>query len=181
MSYSHLFVLDPNIRTRENKSGNLDYYRDCLTYILASDEHLSNEYALLRAIAINENFNFDEYAISIVDNRSIEETIPKTDDAKYDFLRHLAVLILECSDKCRTEDVIIFDAVAQKYGYTMGLLDEIVRKIVSRINSTHQHNIDLKNSIISSYKYAKEVDRKKFVETYLRESMMNEDFKTAMF
>ena len=71
MAYSHLFVLDPNIWTRENKSRNLDYYRDCLTYILASDDRLSNEYALLRAIAINENFNFDEYAISIVDNRPI--------------------------------------------------------------------------------------------------------------
>ena len=49
----------------------------------------------------------------------------------------------------------------------MELLDEIVRKIVSRINSTHQHNIDLKNSIISSYKSAKEVDRKKYIEEYL--------------
>lgn len=167
MAYSHLFVLDPNIRTREDRSGNFDYYRDCLTYILASDERLSNEYTLLRAIAINENFNFDEYAISIVDNRSIEETMPKTDDAKCDFLRHLAVLILVCSDKCRTEDVIIFDAVAHKYGCSLDILDDIVRQVVSNIGCTHQHNVELVNNILISYESAKRVDKKKYIEEYL--------------
>lgn len=173
MSYSHLFVLDPLIRAREDKEGVFDYYRDSLTYILANDEHLLNEYALLRAIAVNENYNFDEYAASIVGNRFIEDALPKADDEKYDFLRHLAVLILVCSDKCRTEDVIVFNAVAQKYGYTMDVLDEIICKIVSRIGNTFQHHIDLKNSIISSYESAKKVDKRVFIESYLRQANEN--------
>lgn len=173
MSYSHLFVLDSLIRAREDKDGVFDYYRDSLTYILANDEHLSNEYALLRAIAVNENYNFDEYATLIVDDNSIEDALPKTDDEKYDFLRHLAVLIFVCSDKCRTEDVIIFNAVAHKYGYTMDVLDEIICKIVSRIGNTLQHHIDLRNSITSSYESAKKVAKKEFIASYLRQVNKN--------
>ena len=177
MSYSHLFVLDPLIRAREDKDGVFDYYRDSLTHILANDILLSDEYALLRAIAVNENYNFDEYAMSIVDNCSIADALPKTDEAKYDFLQHLAVLILVCSDKCRTEDVIIFDAVARKYGFSLAILDDVVQQITSRVGSTQQH-IDLKNSIISSYESAKEINKEKFIEIYLREFM---DLKTVLF
>lgn len=181
MAYSHLFVLDPIIRAREDKDGVFDYYRDSLTYILANDELLSNEYALLRAIAINVNFNFDEYATSIVDNHSIENSLPKTDDAKCDFLQQLAVLILVCSDKCRTEDVIIFDAVARKYGYTINILDEVAHKIVSRIGDTHQYNIDLKNSIIASYESAKSTNKEKFIKRYIQELRKRTDLINIPF
>ena len=177
MSYSHLFVLDPLIRAREDKEGVFDYYRDSLTHILANDILLSDEYALLRAIAVNENYNFDEYAMSIVDNCSIADALPKTDEAKYDFLQHLAVLILVCSDKCRTEDVIIFDAVARKYGFSLAILNDVVQQVTLRIGSTQRH-IDLKNSIISSYESAKEINKEKFIEIYLREFM---DLKTVLF
>ena len=166
MAYSHLFVLDPIIRAREGKDGVFDYYRDSLTYILANDELLSNEYALLRAIAINVNFNFDEYATSIVGNHSIENSLPKTDDAKCDFLQHLAVLILVCSDKCRTEDVIIFDAVARKYGFSLAILDDVVQQVTLRIGSTQQHHIDLRESIIASYTSAKLVYKDEFIRTF---------------
>ena len=181
MAYSHLFVLDPIIRAREYKDGVFDYYRDCLTYILANDELLSNEYALLRAIAVNENYKFDEYADSVVGNSLIKDVLPKTDDAKHDFLQHLAVLILVCCDKCRTEDVLIFEAVACKYGYSLDVLDEVVRQILSKISNTHQHNIELKNSIILSLESAKKVDRKEFIESYLRDSMENVDLGNTQF
>jgi hypothetical protein len=166
MSYSHLFVLDPLIRAREDKDGVFDYYRDSLTHILANDILLSDEYALLRAIAVNENYNFDEYAVSIVDNCSIADALPKTDEAKYDFLQHLAVLILVCSDKCRTEDVIIFDAVARKYGFSLAILDDVVQQVTLRIGSTQQHHIDLRESIIASYTSAKLVYKDEFIRTF---------------
>ena len=103
----------------------------------------------------------------------MEDVLPKTDDEKHDFLRHLAVLMLVCSDKCRTEDVIVFNAVARKYGCTMDVLDEIICKIVSRIGNTFQHHIDLKNSITSSYESAKKVDKREFIESYLRQANEN--------
>lgn len=171
MSYSHLFVLDPLVKAREDRDGVFDYYRDSLVYILANDELLSDEYALLKAIAINVHFNFDEHAMSIINNRMIEESLPKTDDTKHDFLQHLAVLILVCSDKCLTEDVIIFDAIARKYGYSLKVLDDVVNTIVSRIGNSNEYRIALKDNIISSYARAKEVDRKMFINTYLQESV----------
>lgn len=181
MSYSHLFVLDPLIRAREDKDGVFDYYRDSLTHILANDILLSDEYALLRAIAVNENYNFDEYAMSIVDNCSIADALPKTDEAKYDFLQHLAVLILVCSDKCLTEDVIIFDAIARKYGYSSKVLDDVVNTVVSRIDNSNEHLIALKDNIISSYARAKKVDRKMFINAYLRESEDSKKWRNIPF
>ena len=181
MSYSHLFRLDPLIRAREDKNGQFDYYRDSITYILAGDEHLSDEFALLRAIAVNEEFNFDEYAMSIINNRMIEESLPKTDKTKHDFLQHLAVLILVCSDKCLTEDVIIFDAIARKYGYSSKVLDDVVNTVVSRIGNSNEHLIALKDNIISSYARAKEVDRKMFINAYLQKSKESKVWASSLF
>ena len=181
MSYSHLFVLDPLVKAREDRDGVFDYYRDSLVYILANDELLSDEYALLKAIAINVHFNFDEHAMSIINNRMIEESLPKTDDTKHDFLQHLAVLILVCSDKCLTEDVIIFDAIARKYGYSLKVLDDVVNTIVSRIGNSNEYRIALKDNIISSYARAKEVDRKMFINTYLQESKDSKAWGSCLF
>ena len=181
MSYSHLFVLDPLVKAREDRDGVFDYYRDNLVYILANDELLSDEYALLKAIAINVHFNFDEYAMTIINNRMIEKSLPKTDKTKHDFLQHLAVLILVCSDKCRTEDVIIFDAIARKYGYSLKVLDDVVNTVVSRIGNSNEHLIALKDNIISSYARAKEVDRKMFINAYLRESEDSKKWRNIPF
>ena len=54
MSYSHLFVLDPLIRAREDKDGVFDYYRDSLTHILANDIlHIGNNGNLVIAVLIS--------------------------------------------------------------------------------------------------------------------------------
>ena len=76
-------------------------------------------------------------------------------------------MILVSSDICRTEDVIIFDAIACKYGYSLCILDDVVEQITSRIVLNEQHSIDLKESLISSYQSAKDVDKEEFIEEYL--------------
>ena len=86
MSYSHLFISDPITREREDKDGRFDSYRDSITYILANDEALAREYALFRAIAMRVNFKFDDYSLSIVDDKSVASALPKTEEEKLNFL-----------------------------------------------------------------------------------------------
>lgn len=169
MSYSHLFISDPITRECEDKDGRFDSYRDSITYILANDEALAREYALFRAIAMRVNFKFDDYSLSIVDDKSVASALPKTEEEKLNFLKHLAVMILVNSDICRTEDVIIFDAIACKYGHSLCILDDVVEQITSRIVLNEQHNIDLKESLILSYQSAKDVDIEEFTRIYLEE------------
>lgn len=177
MSYSHLFVLDPFIRAREDKDNKFDYYRDVITYILANDERFSDEYALFRAIAIKVDFNFDEYAESIVANASMEDILPKTSNEQLDLVKHLAVMILVWSDKCLTEDVIVFDAIARKYGFSLEVLDDVIQRVVSRISSVSY----LKDSIMSSYLYAKSIDKSEFIKNYLIEDGENDNYNQLMF
>lgn len=169
MSYSHLFIPTPITRGCKDKKDRYVYFRNSITYILANDDSLEREYELLRAIAKMVNFNFDDYAISIVHDESIANGLPKTEDEKLNFLKNLAVMILANSDVCHTEDVIIFDAIAHKYGYSLKVLDDVVEHITSMLSSTQQHHIDLKESILSSYSSAKRANKEEFTQAYLAE------------
>lgn len=127
MSYCHLFY--NSFMPDEAANSKLRIMRDKLAYILSNDDSLTEEYALFRAIALNADFDFDNYINGVVNSAEVEVNIPMNQVDKELFIKRIAALIFITDEPCHKEDVIICSALCRKFGISQNIMDMVIDSV----------------------------------------------------
>lgn len=90
----------------EAANSKLRIMRDKLAYILSNDDSLTEEYALFRAIALNADFDFDNYINGVVNSAEVEANIPMNQVDKELFIKRITALIFITDEPCHKEDLL---------------------------------------------------------------------------